>query len=41
MQLNLQKDSQQYKIENALKRNLKKRKTFQNKLKKKNKEKKK
>ena len=41
MQLNLQKDSQHYKIENALKNNLKKRKIFQNKIKKKNKEKKK
>jgi hypothetical protein len=41
MELNSQKDSQHYKIEHALKRNLKKRKIFKNKLNKKNKEKKK
>ena len=40
MQLNLKKDSQNNKIENALRKNLKKRKIFQNKVNKKNKEKK-
>ena len=40
MKLNLKKDSQNNKIENALRKNLKKRKIFQNKIKKKNKEKK-
>ena len=40
MELNSQKDSQHYKIEHALKRNLKKRKIFQNKLNKKIKKKK-
>ena len=34
MELNSQKDSQHYKIEHALKRNLKKRKIFQNKIRK-------
>jgi len=38
MQLNLKKDSRQYRIEQALKKNLKKRKIFQYKI---NKEKKK
>ena len=41
MQLNIKKNSQHYRIENALKNNLKRRKIFQNKLNKKNKEKKK
>ncbi len=41
MQLNLKKDSQHYKIENALRRNFKKKKILQNKLNKKNKKKKK
>ena len=40
MQLNLKKRSKHYEIENALRGNLKKRKTFQIKIKKKNKEKK-
>jgi|TARA_B110000263_G_C15249701_1_gene483471 hypothetical protein len=40
MKLNLKKDSQNNKIENALRKNLKKRKIFQNKVNKKNKEKK-
>ena len=40
MQLNLKKVSRQNEIENALRSNLKKRKTFQNKFNKKNKEKK-
>ena len=41
MELNLEKETQHHRIENALKNNLKKRKTFQNKIKKKSKEKKK
>ena len=41
MELNLEKETQHHRIENALKSNLKKRKTFQNKIKKKNKVKKK
>jgi len=41
MQLNLKKDTRHYRIESALKSNLKKRKTFQNKTSKTNKEKKK
>tara|TARA_B100001123_G_C14576499_1_gene736393 strand:+ start:352 stop:477 length:126 start_codon:yes stop_codon:yes gene_type:complete len=41
MELNLKKDIRHYRIENALKSNLKKRKTFQNKISKANKEKKK
>tara|TARA_B110000438_G_C15499565_1_gene515090 strand:+ start:491 stop:616 length:126 start_codon:yes stop_codon:yes gene_type:complete len=41
MQLNLKENSQHNKIESALKSNLKRRKIFQNKFNKKNKEKKK
>jgi len=39
MELNLKKETQHYRIENALKDNLKKRKKFQNKIKKKKKNK--
>ena len=41
MQLNLKKDTKHHQIKNALRSNLKKRKEFQNKLTKKNKEEKK